>query len=138
MIRYALACDACDHQFEAWFASSGAYDTQAKRRLIECPDCAGRQVKKQIMAPAVKASSAPATRLRAVRKHIADHFDYVGADFADAARAMYYGEAETRPIWGETTPDESAALRAEGVPALPLPGALAPRRRRRKAGPALN
>ncbi|HBF90819.1 MAG TPA: DUF1178 domain-containing protein, partial [Hyphomonas atlantica] len=30
-------------------------------------------------------------------------------------------------IWGETTAEESQALREEGVPAAPLPAALAPR-----------
>ena len=52
MIRYALACDQ-DHEFEAWFGSSEDYDDQAGRGLVECPFCASRQVRKQVMAPAV-------------------------------------------------------------------------------------
>ena len=41
---------------------------------------------------------------------------------------MYYGETDDRPIWGATTPEESAALIEEGVPAAPLPQAFTPKR----------
>ena len=52
MIRYALSCDQ-DHGFEAWFGSSSDYDDQAERGLIECPVCLSKQIRKQMMAPAV-------------------------------------------------------------------------------------
>ncbi len=148
MIRYALVCGDCTHEFEAWFASSDAYETQAKRRLVACPDCDGRKVTKQIMAPAVRTSGRQLAEpdpeafarefARRARAHVAENFDYVGEDFADEARAMFYGETEDRPIWGETTPEEREALREEGVPALPLPAPFAPRKPKRRAGRALN
>jgi hypothetical protein len=148
MIRYALVCGDCEHEFEAWFASSEAYDAQAGRRLVACPECDGRNVSKQIMAPAVRTSERQVAEMdveafarefaRRARKHVAENFDYVGEDFAEAARAMYYGETEDRPIWGETTPEEREALREEGVPALPLPAPFAPKKPRRKSGRALN
>ncbi len=50
MIRYALACDK-GHEFESWFADSGAYDKQAKRGLVACPHCGTIKVDKTIMAP---------------------------------------------------------------------------------------
>ena len=50
-----------DHPFEAWFASSEDYDGQAERGLVECPFCGSRQVRKQIMAPAVAPTISPAT-----------------------------------------------------------------------------
>jgi hypothetical protein len=50
MIRYALACDQ-GHNFESWFADSGAYDKQAKRGLVTCPHCGSAKVEKAIMAP---------------------------------------------------------------------------------------
>ncbi|MEL6754279.1 MAG: DUF1178 family protein, partial [Pseudomonadota bacterium] len=34
MIKYALTCSACEGDFEAWFASSGAYDEQKGRGLV--------------------------------------------------------------------------------------------------------
>jgi hypothetical protein len=50
MIKYALACND-GHQFESWFANSGAYDKQVKRKLVTCPVCDSAKVEKAIMAP---------------------------------------------------------------------------------------
>ena len=50
MIRYALVCDG-KHSFESWFADSAAYDKQAKRGLVTCPQCGSAKVEKAIMAP---------------------------------------------------------------------------------------
>ena len=50
MIRYALQCEN-GHAFESWFADFGAYDKQAKRGLVNCPQCGSRKVEKAIMAP---------------------------------------------------------------------------------------
>lgn len=50
MIRYALVCDK-GHGFESWFADSAAYDRQAKRKLVTCPQCGSAKVDKAIMAP---------------------------------------------------------------------------------------
>lgn len=152
MIRYALACDR-DHGFEAWFSSSDAYDGQVKRGLVECPHCGSTQVRKQIMAPAVRTSRAkearetprhdtPDTAADAapgintpddletvackVRAHIRSHYDYVGEDFARQARAIHAGDAPQRLIYGETTPAERAQLSQEGVPCAPLPEPFAP------------
>lgn len=137
MILYALVCQDCDHAFEGWFASSDAFDRLAGRKHIECPECAGTQVAKQIMAPAVrpsdkalpaKADEAEALKefVRRAREHVARNFDYVGDGFAEEARAIYYGEQEERPIWGETTAEEREALTEEGIQALPLPAPFAP------------
>ena len=52
MIRYALACEH-DHEFEGWFGASADYDDQQAKRLIECPVCGSKSIRKQIMAPAV-------------------------------------------------------------------------------------
>ena len=54
MIRYALNCDQ-GHPFESWFASSAAYDKQAKRGLVNCPVCGSVKVEKAIMAPSLAA-----------------------------------------------------------------------------------
>lgn len=136
MIRYALTCEH-DHPFEAWFGSSGDYDDQASRGLVECPFCASRQVKKQIMAPAVRASreTPEAAQLQSmmmqaagkVRAHIAENFDYVGDAFAREARAIHEGDSDRRAIYGEATPAEVQALEADGVPCSPLPPALSPK-----------
>ncbi|MEM7458486.1 MAG: DUF1178 family protein [Pseudomonadota bacterium] len=135
MIKYALICSDCDAEFEAWFASSDAYDRQAKNGLVECLACHGTNVSKAIMAPAVsgtKKSDPPDPqkvfgKLAAqARQHVSDNFDYVGDGFATEARAMHYGETAHKPIWGETTADERAELKDEGVPAEPLHPAFTP------------
>lgn len=132
MIRYALRCDHA-HEFEAWFGSSGDWDEQSARGLVECPFCGSRQVAKQIMAPAVagtKRSAAPDPKAlqsmmmraaREVRAHVQANFDYVGDAFAREARAIHEGRAEKREIYGEATPAEVRALKEDGVPCAPLP-----------------
>jgi hypothetical protein len=50
MIRYALVCER-GHEFESWFQDSAAYDKQAKRGLVTCPQCSSAKVEKAIMAP---------------------------------------------------------------------------------------
>jgi hypothetical protein len=140
MIRYALKCVG-DHRFEAWFSNSQAYDKQRKRELVECPECGSHDVSKQIMAPAVRASRDKSARVESpeamaakvageIRQHIATTHDYVGDKFADEARSMFYGEIDTRPVWGEVTPEIARELHEEGVPALPLPKPFAPHKPR--------
>jgi hypothetical protein len=62
MIRYNLRCER-GHAFESWFQSSGAYDSQVKRKLVNCPSCGSAKVEKAIMAPQIartrKAGAAP-------------------------------------------------------------------------------
>ena len=59
MIRYNLRCDR-GHGFESWFQSSGAYDSQVKRKLVSCPACGSAKVEKAIMAPQIgKKGGAP-------------------------------------------------------------------------------
>jgi hypothetical protein len=56
MIKYTLACEN-RHTFESWFASSGAYDKQAKKKLVTCPICDSAKVEKALMAPQLTARS---------------------------------------------------------------------------------
>ena len=133
MIRYALSCDH-DHGFEAWFASSGDYDDQAARGLVECPFCGSTGVRKQVMAPAVagtkKAAPAPdmakmqavmMQAARQVRDHVEQNFDYVGDAFAREARDIHEGRSEKREIYGEATPADIKKLKDDGVPCAALP-----------------
>ena len=133
MIRYALTCDH-DHEFEGWFASSSDYDDQQSRGLLECPVCASKSVRKQIMAPSVAgtrrtAREAPQARMQAmmmeaagrIRRHVEENFDDVGDAFASEARAIHEGKAEDRGIYGQATPKEVRDLVEDGVPVAPLP-----------------
>lgn len=117
MIKYALLCDQ-DHEFEAWFSNSTAYEDQVARNLVECPHCGSLDVRKALMAPAVrtarKRAASPEEQARQmaskVRAHIRENYDYVGEDFASEARAMHDGDKPERLIYGETS-----ALRTERV-----------------------
>ena len=149
MIRYTLRCDK-DHSFESWFQSSGAYDSQVKRKLVSCPVCGSAKVKKAIMAPRIvsrkgrdkPAFEAPApaeatapestplmmtqerelrAKLKELRDHIVKNADNVGERFPNEARKMHYGDIEHRPIYGEASPEEARSLIDEGVEVAPLP-----------------
>ena len=52
MILYRLKCRK-GHEFEAWFASSAAFDKQEKRGLLSCAHCGTSKVSKAMMAPHV-------------------------------------------------------------------------------------
>ena len=52
MIRYSLHCDR-HHTFESWFQSSAAYESQEKRKLVNCPVCGSAKVERAIMAPQI-------------------------------------------------------------------------------------
>ena len=52
MIRYSLRCDR-GHTFESWFQSSSAYESQEKRKLVNCPVCGSAKVERAIMAPQI-------------------------------------------------------------------------------------
>ena len=145
MILYRLKCKK-GHEFEAWFASSGAFDAQAKRGQLTCPVCATNKVGKALMAPRVakpaarprpvKKSEAPpqrsdtqrlaahgelATAMRKLRAEVEANSEYVGSRFCEEARKIHHEEAPARGIHGEATAEEAKALREEGIEFFPLP-----------------
>jgi hypothetical protein len=133
MIRYALTCEH-EHAFEGWFGSSADYDDQLARGLLECPVCATRAVRKQIMAPALagvrqtvqdeqpgKSRAVMMEAMGALRRHVEETFDDVGDAFAREARAIHEGRSEERGIYGQATAKEVRELVEDGVPVAPLP-----------------
>ena len=130
MIRYQLVCKK-NHSFEGWFRDSAAYDAQAKKGLLSCPSCDSKKITKAPMAPAVSKkgdlaeAAAKAKTMREfvlnVRKHVEENADYVGNRFPEEARAIHYGDAEERQIYGEATLKDAHDLIEEGIPVAPLP-----------------
>jgi hypothetical protein len=136
MILFNLRC-AKDHEFEGWFRNGDAYDEQASAKKISCPVCGSRKVEKAPMAPRIGKGAEPdAPRqqqaeaekagqmmkaLRELRAKVEAESDYVGDRFAEEARRIHYGEVEMRSIYGESTDEESEALREEGVPFARIP-----------------
>lgn len=139
MIHYQLRCGQ-DHAFDGWFKDSAAFDAQAARGLVACPECGDTAVNRALMAPAVartratidqsgqtqpeKAAILPdAVRagLQRLRAEVEKRCDYVGGDFAEEARRIHRGESERTGIYGESTPDQAEALAEEGIEVARIP-----------------
>lgn len=131
MIVFDLRCSH-GHVFEAWFASSAAYEDQRDRSLVSCPLCADTRIEKAVMAPNVapKGNAGPAPTpiamkemLRALataQQRALEGSRWVGQGFATEARAMHLGEQEQALIHGQATVEEAKALIDEGVSVAPL------------------
>ncbi len=140
MIRYSLICDK-DHNFDSWFQSADAFDKLNAAGLANCAVCGSAKITKAVMAPRVRPArsaaampaekpadkplSAPASpaeqALAEMRKKIEKSSENVGDDFAREARAIHYGEAPERAIYGEARPEEAKRLIDDGIPVAPLP-----------------
>lgn len=127
MIRYAMRCEK-GHAFDSWFRSSDAYETARKAGALSCAICGAIGVEKALMAPKVgntRPLAEPRSEMEAalerLRQHVETNSDYVGAGFADEARAMHEGRAPARAIHGEAAPDDARRLIEDGVPVAPLP-----------------
>jgi hypothetical protein len=145
MIHYQLQCQA-GHGFDSWFKDSATFERQAQGGLLSCPACGDTQVTRALMAPSLARSREPAPPaplparsgkraavagagmpdqvravLQRIREEVERSCDYVGADFAEEARRIHNGESERRGIYGETTPDEAAALAEDGVEFASVP-----------------
>ena len=136
MIRYTLRCDR-DHEFDAWFASSAAYDRAAAAGGNACPACGSVKVEKAIMAPSIGSAGRGEDRVtlaavdprrkalvdavREFRQKVMENAEHVGPRFAEEARKIHYEEAPQRSIYGEASPQEARALAEEGVAFQPLP-----------------
>ena len=131
MIKYVLGCDK-NHSFEAWFRSGDAFDRQAGRQLVVCPECGSTVIAKRPMAPAVlkRAKGKPGraaqasqltqspsmSDIRKLRNEMLAKSENVGEGFAGEARRIHFGEAEERSIHGKATPDDARSLIDDGVP----------------------
>ena len=144
MIVFDLKCGRA-HVFEAWFGSSGDYEDQRGRGLIQCPVCGDGDIGKAVMAPRlggktadepsapIPVANAPAPEMKALMAKMAEvqsqmlqDSEWVGRRFADEARAIHHGETAHRTIHGQATPAEAAALKEEGVGVMPLPFPVVP------------
>jgi len=98
VIVFDLRCDQ-DHVFEAWFGSTGDFESQTARGLVTCPICDSRAVEKAVMAPAIGPKSnqqsgvvARKEELRTLalmQAEVEARCDYVGDRFAEEARRLH-------------------------------------------------
>ncbi len=139
MIVFNLICPD-QHGFEGWFASSEGFERQLESGLVSCPICGDANIRKALSAPRLNlgavAEAAPATAsadasqaylgtqpmlMQQFKRFILSHTENVGAEFAETARRMHYGEESHRNIRGKVSADEAAELRDEGIHAVNLP-----------------
>jgi hypothetical protein len=147
MIHYDLRCSH-DHGFDGWFKDSAAFEKQARRGLVECPQCGDAKIERALMTPAVAKRQAlpvpmpppaqPAAppqamaaagalpdhmraMLQRMRAEVEKHCDYVGPQFAEEARKIHRGESDKRGIYGEASPEQAEALSEEGIEIAQIP-----------------
>ena len=130
MILFKLRCGA-EHEFDAWFRDGAAYERQAGRGLISCPDCSDTTIAKAPMAPRLARSAAPEPAsaspeqlrrmFQQLRRHVETNCDYVGDRFAEEARRIHNGEADARGIYGEATEEDAQALADDDIEVARIP-----------------
>ena len=134
MIKYNLKC-CNDHEFESWFLDSNEFDKLNKKKLLECIFCSSKKINKSIMAPMIVSSKKikddvktqdkdlqnKKIKLVEIRKYIESNFEYVGENFSQKVREIYYDKDRKKTIYGTTTAEEREELAEEGVDLLSVP-----------------
>ena len=57
MIVFNLVCSECEYPFEGWFDDTKSFNSQKRRKLINCPNCESLNVSKTLVAPNVSKKS---------------------------------------------------------------------------------
>ena len=131
MIKYNLLCK-CGKTFESWFSSSNEYDSQRKKKLINCIYCNSTSIKKSIMSPNlfsksnkdyknIKLQKKIKKQLLEFRKYIEKNCYDVGDRFPQEARSIHYDKKTFQGIYGKATPEETAELIDEGIDVAAIP-----------------
>ena len=140
MIKYNLTCK-CNCTFDSWFASSEEFERLMKRKIITCIECDSTNVNKSLMSPNVSNSKKINNesykfqknikkKIIENQKFIKKNCKYVGDNFAQEARSIYYNEKETKDkdnekktkgIYGRVTAEEIDELNEEGIETITIP-----------------
>ncbi len=135
MIRYNLKCHN-DHEFESWFSDSKEFEKLNKKKMLDCIYCSSKKISKSIMAPSIsgiksnirgelndfeKFLKIEKRKLIQVRKYVEKNFEYVGKNFSQKVREIYYDKKNKKTIYGVTTPKEKKELAEEGIDLLSIP-----------------
>lgn len=132
MIIYDLKCDN-NHTFEGWFKDRAAFEKQKSERLITCPVCGSDDVEMILSSIAIMGKDAKIPEkgklkeistmkaLQSFHEYIDKTYEDVGANFAEVALKMHYGEEEKKNIKGTTTRSEEENLKEEGVQFFKIP-----------------
>ena len=152
MIKYQLKCKSrfCSNEkeFDGWFQSIEAYESQKIQRLINCPICGSDKVVKSLTAPSLKINKNKtsgdkdkqnkntknngnflanenldniSTLLRTLKKEVQKNSTFVGNEFVSQVRSMKEGKIKEKPIHGQGTNKEIQELRDEGIDVVNIP-----------------
>ena len=134
MIIYDLKCNN-SHTFEGWFTDRESFEKQKSERLITCPVCGSYDVEMMLSSIAImgkdrdtkaaeKEQPKEISAMKALQnfhEYIDKAFEDVGANFAEVALKMHFGEEEKKNIKGTTTRSEEENLKEEGVQFFKIP-----------------
>tara|TARA_Y100000816_G_C25903903_1_gene471526 strand:+ start:131 stop:553 length:423 start_codon:yes stop_codon:yes gene_type:complete len=134
MIKYNLKCSN-HHEFESWFSDSGEFENLKKKKLLECIFCKSKKITKSIMSPMVSITENSNEKFQGIdkklqnnkneliklRKYIEQNFEYVGENFSQKVREIYYDKQNNKTIYGTTTEKERKELKEEGINLLSVP-----------------
>ena len=135
MIKYILKCEK-NHEFESWFSDSNEYEKLKKKMLLECIYCSSSKISKSIMSPMVSISKSSNKKIKSnldnkfvdekkrlvkIRRFIEKNFDYVGENFSEKVREIYYNKKTKKAIYGTTTEKERRELLDEGIDLITIP-----------------
>tara|TARA_A100001015_G_scaffold317542_2_gene434814 strand:+ start:552 stop:974 length:423 start_codon:yes stop_codon:yes gene_type:complete len=133
MIKYNLNCKK-NHEFESWFSSSREFEKLKKNKMLECIYCHSSEVEKSIMSPTVLNTKKEKKKnehkeefvkikkkLLNIRKFVEKNFEFVGSNFANKAREIYYNKYKNKNIYGVATKKEEEDLLDEGVEITSIP-----------------
>ena len=130
MIVFNLVCLECEYPFEGWFDDTKSFNSQKKRKLINCPNCESSNVSKTLVAPnvskksnskSIKNKKTLASNIKKIKKIVEKNFDYVGENFSKKVREVYYDKKNKKAIYGTTTPEEREELAEEGIDLFSIP-----------------
>ena len=134
MIKYNLKCSN-GHEFISWFSDSLEFDKLNKKKLLECIYCSSKKINKSIMAPMVSGGklkednsnllneklSNKKQELLQIRNYIEKNFEFVGDQFSQKVREVYYDKKTRKTIYGSTTKEEREELAEEGIDLISIP-----------------
>jgi hypothetical protein len=134
MIKYNIKCHN-EHEFESWFSNSKEFDNLKKKKLLECIFCSSKIINKSIMSPTVfgikynnskinllnKNLKSEKEKLLQLRKFVEKNFEFVGKNFSNKVREIYYDKKNKKAIYGTMTSQERNDLKEEGIDLLSIP-----------------
>ena len=134
MIKYNLKCSN-GHEFISWFSDSLEFDKLNKKKLLECIYCSSKKINKSIMAPMISGGklkedssnllneklSDKKKELLEIRNYIEKNFEFVGDQFSQKVREVYYDKKTRKTIYGSTTKEEREELAEEGIDLISIP-----------------